>query len=172
MTSARNFLGIPVEGDINEGDKRKKQRPLEEFQPILQAVLDDPTITEFGWRQYTPYFNDGDPCTFSAYETWVRTTTDGEDVDGYELEVAYSHPSLGQMTGGEWVDNPEDPGGRRIKVGERYEGSDQARYERARELDRAIEGGQYLDVLLDAFGDHANITVRRSGIQVEFYQHD
>ncbi|MFF3324918.1 hypothetical protein [Streptomyces sp. NPDC002889] len=171
MTTARNFLGIPVEGDITRGADREKQRPLEEFQPILQAVLDDPTIVEFGWRQATPYFNDGEPCTFSVYGTWMRTDADREVEDEYELEVGYSHPSLGQMTGGEWVDDPDRPG-RKKKVGERYEGPDQQRYERARALDRAIEGGEFHDVLLDAFGDHATVTVRRDGIQVEFYEHD
>lgn len=25
-----------------------------------------PTVKNIGWPQYTPYFNDGDPCTFSA----------------------------------------------------------------------------------------------------------
>lgn len=33
------------------------------------AVLftENPTLKSFDWRQYTPYFNDGDPCEFSAY---------------------------------------------------------------------------------------------------------
>lgn len=168
MTQQQNFLGIPVEGDIIRSD-RKNQRPLEDFQPILQAVLDDPTIVEFGWRQYTPYFNDGDPCTFGAHGTWVRTTTD-QDADDDYLDVWGSHPSLGQMTGGEWVDNPDGYG--RTKVGEKYEGPDEARYQRCKALEKAIDGGEFDDVLLNAFGDHANITIRRDGIEVEFYEHD
>jgi hypothetical protein len=170
VTTDRNFLGIPVQGDITRGSDRVEQKPIEELQPILQAVLNDPTIIEFGWRQYTPYFNDGEPCEFSAHSVWVRTETD-RDVDEYELEAAYSHPSLGQMTGGEWVDDPDRPG-RRKKIGERYEGSDQARYERCIALNHAIEGGHFEHVLLDAFGDHARVTVRRDDIEVEFYHHD
>lgn len=170
MTTTRNFLGIPVEGDINEGEKRAHQKPIEEFQPLLQAVLDDPTITEFGWQQYTPYFNDGDPCTFSVHGLWVRTDADA-DAGMYDLDLDYNHASLGQMTGGEWVDDPENPG-RRKKVGESYEGPDRARYDRCHALDRAIQSGAFDDVLLDAFGDHAHITVRRDGIEVETYEHD
>lgn len=169
-----NFLGIPVQGDITRGATRTEQKPIEELQPILQAVLDDPTIVEFGWRQYTPYFNDGEPCTFSVHGLWVRTETDrdAEDQeDEYDLDVGYGHPSLGQMTGGEWVDDPDRPG-RRKKVGERYEGPDLARYERCHALDAAIQGGAFEHVLLDAFGDHALVTVRKSGIEVEFYEHD
>lgn len=169
--TTRNFLGIPIEGDINEGDKRAHQKLIEDFQPILQAVLNDPTITEFGWRQYTPYFNDGDPCTFSAYGTWVRTTSDPEDASSGDLDIDYGHASLGQMTGGEWADDPANPG-RRKKVGERYEGPDKARFDRTAALGRAIDSGEFLDVLLDAFGDHAAVTVRRDGIEVEFYEHD
>jgi hypothetical protein len=166
-----NFLGIPVNGDITRGSDRVEQKPIEELQPILQAVLNDPTVVEFGWRQYTPYFNDGEPCEFGVNGLWVRTETDRDVEDQYDLEVEYSHPSLGEMTGGEWVNDPDRPG-RRKKVGDRYEGPDQARYERCHALDGAIQGGAFEHVLLNAFGDHANITVRRDGIEVEFYEHD
>lgn len=158
----RNFLGIPVQGDITRGMDRKDQRPIEELQPILQAVLDDPSIVEFGWQQYTPYFNDGEPCTFSVSGTWVRTTAD-EDADEDELEM-WGHRSLGKIPGEfneqtrKWESKP-------------YEGPDEARYVRCKELEKAIEGGEFEHVLLDAFGDHAEITVCRDGIEIEFYEH-
>ncbi len=158
-----NFLGIPVHGDITQGETRAEQKPIEELQPILQAVLDDPTVVEFGWRQYTPYFNDGDPFTFSAHGTWVRTTAD-KDADEDELEMS-GHRSLGKVTGSlneqtrKWEKGP-------------YEGPDEARYQRCKALEGAVEGGHFENVLLDAFGDHAEITVRRDGIQIEFYSHD
>lgn len=66
MTVTRTFFGIPIEGDISFADKKTQQRPIEELQPLMQVVLDDPTIEWFGWRQYTPYFNDGEPCVFSV----------------------------------------------------------------------------------------------------------
>lgn len=163
--TTRTFLGLPVEGDITEGDKREKQRPLEDLQPILQALLDDEGIIEFGWRQYTPYFNDGEPCTFRAYGTWVRTVVDADTDDRYELEVDYNHRSLGKRPK-TWnhATKSYDYGA--------YEGPSEARYDRCHKLDRAIDGGEFLDVLLGAFGDHAEVTVRRDGIQVEFYNHD
>ena len=71
-----NFLGIPVTGDFNPGARSKPQKSKDEFAPLIQAVLDDPFIAEFGWKQYTPYFNDGDPCVFSAYGVWFRTAKD------------------------------------------------------------------------------------------------
>lgn len=167
MTTQKNFLGIPVEGDITPGATRVEQKPIEELQPILQAVLDDPTITEFGWRQYTPYFNDGEPCEFNVHGTWVRTVDD-KDADEDELEM-WGHRTLGKVTT-EWAENPEN--GRREKSGETYEGPDRARYDRCKALEKAVEGGHFEVVLLEAFGDHAEIKVRRDGIEIEFYEHD
>lgn len=162
-----NFLGIPVNGDITKGADRVEQKPIEELQPILQAVLDDPTIVEFGWRQYTPYFNDGEPCTFGVHGTWVRTTAD-EDADQDELEM-WGHRSLGKVPG-EFVHNPET--NTRQWQTRPYEGPDEARYHRCKALEKAVEGGHFENVLLEAFGDHAEITVRRDGIEIEFYEHD
>lgn len=160
----RTFMGMPVEGDITEGATRVEQKPIEELQPILQAVLDDPTVTEFGWRQYTPYFNDGEPCTFSVHGAWVRTIAD-EDAEEYELEIDSRHPTLGERP---FRENPETG---KWEAGP-YEGPDKARYDRCHALRSAVEGGAFEHVLLKAFGDHAEIVVRRDGIQVDFYEHD
>lgn len=166
----RNFLGMPVSGDITEGSTRVEQKPIEELAPLFQAVLDDPTIVEFGWRQYTPYFNDGDTCEFGVHGVWVRTTADvdveedDEYYDSYDLDVDY-HRSLGKVKS-DW--NQET----RQYENKRYEGPDEGRYDRCQALARAIESGAYENALLDTFGDHAMVTVRKDGIEVEFYSHD
>lgn len=74
-TTDKTFFGIPIEGDIRFAESPVKQRPLEDLQPLLQALLDDPTIKWFGWRQYTPYFNDGEPCVFSVDEALMVSLT-------------------------------------------------------------------------------------------------
>jgi hypothetical protein len=182
-----NFLGIRVDGDIVGTERRKAQRTLAEFEPIVRAVLDDPTIASFGWHQYTPYFNDGEPCVFHTYGFWVRTVDDvaaaagrgsgdndapaGGDVDedhdddegDDERFELWHHPTLGKVTG-HWVDDDY--------VVDSYTGPDRERHDRCRALETAIEGGAFLDVLLNAFGDHAQVTIRRDGISVEFYEHD
>jgi hypothetical protein len=156
-----NFLGIPVEGEITPGH-RIPQRPLAELQPLLRALLDDEAVVEFGWRQYTPYFNDGEPCLFGIDSLWVRTTADRPDADPDDLHVgryANPHPTLGWRG---WEAGREWP----------YTGVDEPRYERVRALADALTEGGFNDVLLDAFGDHATVTVRRDGIVVKFYEHD
>jgi hypothetical protein len=156
-----SFLGIPVEGQILRGH-RVPQRPLEELRPLLRALLDDEAVVEFGWRQYTPYFNDGEPCVFGVGEFWVRTDVDGRRVDPEDLQV------------GEYVGPHPSLGGRRRVSGRPgpYQGRHEARYQRAYALARALEQGGFDDVLLEAFGDHAEVTVRREGIQVRFYEHE
>lgn len=166
-----NFLGIPVKGDITGSERRTEQKPLSELEPLMRAVLDDPTMKAFGWSQYTPYFNDGDPCTFRVGTPWFLTVDDPDvdDVeDTYSYEIDYSeHPSLGKTEDtyeGVWPD--------RKVVSSIYTGPDEERYKRVRALSAAINGGAFEDVLLEAFGDHAEVVVRPSGIRVDFYSHD
>ena len=178
-----NFLGIPVDGDITRGSSRVEQKPIEELEPLLRAVLDDPRINTIGWRQYTPYFCDGDPCEFSVGQPWFTTTglptlkLDGEeglveeddeedDEDGgyeYEINRTSPHPTLGGPTSrynGSGFD--ETP----------YRGPDEQLWKACKELSDAIEGGAFEDVLLEAFGDHATVRVRATGITVDSYEHD
>jgi hypothetical protein len=172
MTTATNFLGMPVSGEITQGSARTEQKPIEELAPLFQALLDDPTIVEFGWSQYTPYFNDGEVCEFSVHYLWVRTTAEADGVadkygepyvPGYELDVNY-HPSLGKV---KYDYNKE---GHYVPVA--YEGPDEDRYNRCQDLSRALQSGAFDNVLLEHFGDHAMVTVRNDGIEVEFYSHD
>jgi len=171
-----SFLGIPIDGDIVRAERNVRQRPLEDLAPLMQAVLDDDGIACFGWRQYTPYFNDGEPCVFSAHGVWAARPEDldenGERDRDAELDVDYGGHH-GSYEGGEWVNNPETGDGLPyVRVGARYVGPDKARYDRLLAVNDAIDSGAFDDVLLDAFGDHAEITVKRDGITVEFYEHD
>ena len=159
-----SFLGIPIDGDIVRAERRVQQRPLGEFSPVIQAVLDDEHMTEFGWQQYTPYFNDGDPCVFSAGTPWFRTDAEapGDDDDLYKLQVDY-HPTLGTSR---WDETA------RRHVAVELPADKAALSAKCQALAAAIEGGAFDDVLIDAFGDHADITIKRDGITVECYEHD
>lgn len=53
--------------DIEE----KKEKATGLFKIALKEVLDNVLktgISKIKWRQYTPYFNDGEACIFSVYE--------------------------------------------------------------------------------------------------------
>lgn len=64
-----------------EGAKAVKAALAEHVKPIFEA---HPTIEAVGWRQYTPYFNDGDACVFGLHGAW--TQVDGEKRDEYDFE--------------------------------------------------------------------------------------
>ncbi len=46
-----------------------------------QIFKDYPVLVSFSWRQYTPYFNDGDTCHFGVHEV---SEVNGQDV--YDLD--------------------------------------------------------------------------------------
>jgi hypothetical protein len=174
QTEKRNFLGIPVEGEIAEGSTRVEQKPIEELQPTLEAILNDETIVEFGWKQFTPYFRDGDPCEFGINGVWFKTIEDAENLERWEVgEVEFDyyeldfdmHSSLGKIHG-HWDEE------QRKYVEDSYEGPDESRYRNCKALNNALMSGAFENILIDAFGDHALITVRRDGIEIEFYEHD
>jgi hypothetical protein len=167
--TSKNFLGIPIDGDITSA-KRTPQRPHEEFEPLVRALLEDPYIVEFGWHQYTPYFNDGDPCVFGASSVWVRTQDDisqpdssddenwEEEDDTERLALWSTHPSLGSEEG--WGDD------------RRYVGGQERLWRAAKALSSGVESGAFDDVLLSLFGDHARVTVHKDRVVVDEYSHD
>jgi hypothetical protein len=159
------FLGIPIEGSIIRADKRRTQQPLEEFQPLVVAVLQDPTVVEFGWAQYTPYFNDGDPCVFSADSFWVRLDSDTDDTERWEMEIdGERKEALGRRPLLSWKDGKATYGP--------FTGSDEERYDRVMALNDAVVGGSFDDALLEAFGDHAEVTLRKDKIIIDTYSHE
>jgi hypothetical protein len=164
----KDFVGLPVEGHIREASTVTPQYTIEQLQPLIQAVLDDPTIVKFGWAQYTPYFNDGDVCEFGVTDPWFQTmdNEDVEDIDDgtWELGVG-QNASLGKVPY-TWDDNL------RCYVNGEYMGPDRARYDRCDALSSAVGGGHYENVLKEAFGDHAQVTVTKTGITVEHYSHE
>lgn len=71
--------------------KKKMKAALEQANAIVkEAFLEAsnevfkkyPNIESFSWTQYTPYFNDGEECTFSAQTEYPQLTfTDGTEID-------------------------------------------------------------------------------------------
>lgn len=164
MTNAP-FLDLPVNGEIID-NSRRDQRPLAEFTPIIKAVLDDPTIVEFGWQQYAPHFNDGDACLFYVHHPiYFRTVADEEEEDNYNLTLDSDHSAIGRK-GSTW------DAVLRTYINQTYTGPDEARYDRCKALEDALEGGEFLDVLMNAFGDHAEVRAHKHGFDVDYCQHD
>lgn len=200
MTVSRTFFGIPIDGDIAFAERKAAQRPIEDLQPLMQALLDDPGIEWFGWRQYTPYFNDGEPCVFNVHGALAVKLTDQErtikcphcEKERNPLHVfcphcGYRHGTFDKLDEedyeGDLWDGVEYSGilgkRKRLRYGKGdgpeygpYEGPDEARYDKCLALEEALDSGVFDDVLLEHFGDHATIKVYKDRISVESYEHD
>lgn len=52
------------------------------FHAMFTEIFDKhPTINYFAWTQYSPYFNDGDECTFSRHEINAYRFMEDEDYE-------------------------------------------------------------------------------------------
>ncbi len=111
--------------------------------PLLRAVR---------WTQYTPSFNDGDPCEFGVNEAYVSaawTTADDSGVDDPDEDVLFEYPSTHSLKGEEAAI--------RTPV-----------YNAVSELMRTIPER----AMLVAFGDGYRVTASREGFDVEEYGHE
>lgn len=88
----------------------------EKFKEFFSTFWEqNPAIKAIIWTQYTPYFNDGEPCEFSVNDPYY-TNAEGEDLDEisygeYEGDTdgVWSEYSFGGMYDGETPEgvNPE-----------------------------------------------------------------
>ncbi len=119
-------------------------------------------VTKVVWRQYTPYFNDGDSCEFGVHEPEVFVKSDDQSARYLNDEMEHWHTvSPGSSY---WTSDRVDESN--AKLLERY-GSREA-------VDAFWEVWSNLpsDLLEAVFGDHVQITVTREDVQVESYSHD
>lgn len=114
-----------------------------EFRQFFET---NPECLALRWLQYTPYFNDGEPCEFGRNEISFKlsdTPADTEDDYGNQgFESGYTR------------DRRDLPSHKKV----------QAAVRALEKIDDAI--------YLIAFGDHAQVTVTREGFEIDEYSHD
>lgn len=144
------------------------KRHKEEFQQKAEAAIVDylkgfferlPQVHSIQWKQYTPYFNDGDPCTFrlgnvnalliANPDTAKEPDEEDEDYDEDEDED-YENRS---DTLSSWSDKYPQVAAELKKIDELF--------------------GEIEDQIEQIFGEHVKVTVFRDGnTQIEEYEHD
>jgi hypothetical protein len=142
--------------------EEKKRAFVEELRkefPTMFKELFDKTekIKSFSWSQYTPYFNDGDTCTFSVNCDYPCVNGESIDYcDWYSWKVKY------YLRGDK-------------EYADLLEKNPELDIEACKVLQDFIElvGSIPEDILLDLFGDHAEVTIDHNGnIDVSEYDHD
>ena len=114
-------------------------------QEVDKIFAEHPELESFGWNQYTPYFDDGDTCTFSAGEVNMINGNQEYGDDDW------------------WAENVSSGWGKDKKTGPLYEA-----WEKAADLVASCPS----ELLEMTFGDHVSVIVSRNGIETEDYDHD
>lgn len=155
MTTSEVF-GRPIEGEIRPTNKElaQQEHPLKLIE-ALDELLAIPGVIEYKWTQYTPHWNDGEPCEF-------RTITDWEA--GVKLE--FGAEDGGEMGDGyyTWYD---------INRRDELNGVNISELQNIiSDVSRRIGNGSHYVWLKETFGDHATVYATKEGFKVEFYEHD
>lgn len=129
------------------------------FASESKKIFDEfPELESFSWRQYTPYFNDGDECVFRVYADWgievVLSTGEVFDELSPYRDTIYVH------------------------VDGRYQSRPNPNKERTLENklhDAIVPFISSIDdeTMKYMFGDHCKVTVNRNGtVDVDDYEHE
>lgn len=165
----------PVVGDVQKDSRRSvPQISGAEFLAQIDAALAVPGIHGLIWDQYTPYFNDGDPCEFSVGDVRAllseaevnQTDEDDDDRDYRDYERGISDYEL--LDDYEYVGKWPD---RHIVV-KSWKPVPSGSAEEIYNALRSLRTGSWEAVALENFGDHATVVATKDGFNVEFYEHD
>jgi hypothetical protein len=159
----------PVRGDVRYTHRGSvKQYTPAEFLAEIDRALETPGVVGLVWDQYTPYFNDGDPCEFGINE--VRALVDDEDTNegsdyGRGLSASefitrtYERRPNGRIDYSTYTETPREIPGVEDPAA-------------IADMLRSLSPSAWEDVALSNFGDHAEVTATKDGFSVEYYEHD
>lgn len=130
----------------------------------FKAIFEQyPFLGAIRWTQYTPYFNDGEPCTFGVGEVVLSSVNDEAARDEFES------PSF-------WECGPEFDRLSRESLGwgstAKPNPDYNAEYAKAGDAAYALIQAIPERTLESVFGDHVSVTVTPAGVDVEEYGHD
>ena len=136
-----------IKSELEAIELKKKEMVSQlqkEFPSIIQPLLmQDDAIMSVSWRQYTPYFNDGDECVFGAHLNDIEVN--GEDLyelDGYEESWERKHREPNNL-------------------------------EKTVDQIKTVLAEVPEEFYKELFGDHVRVTINRDGtVQTEEYEHD
>lgn len=130
-----------------EGEAALKEAFKEIFDkhPRLESII---------WVQFTPYFNDGDPCYFSVHD--------------FDVTVSAPEGSSEEDEDDELYDEDYSYGDRIYQL----QKSEDEELKKIAEAVGELNGNIPEDVLEHVFGDHAKITATREGFDIHEFDHD
>ena len=132
------------------------------FEDFYKYIFEKyPTLESFGWSQYTPYFNDGETCIFYANTSYLSVNEECVDEADWSQKTKV-------LNWGTWNKDTKKYEGR---VEEDNVDYDPILTEASNEIVNFLEQFDN-DFYLIKFGDHAEITVNKNGVDISDYDHD
>jgi hypothetical protein len=132
-------------------DYEKKKRAFNEkvstvfVKEIVAEYKKIPNLKEVRWKQYTPFFNDGEACEFSVRSPSYKFVDTSEDAGDYEDGFVDSY---------EFREAPE------IRT-------------QLEELEETFFGSSTMgEILKDLYGDHVQVTINLETEQAEVDDYD
>ena len=147
----------------NEARRKAEEEATKVAQEAFGDMAKDlfekhPKIKSFAWAQYTPFFNDGDPCTFSAHTDCLKLATfenleseeyESEDTgeDGFVYEECYFYGD-----------------------DDKNLASSPTLFPACKDIEAFL--GEFEEDLESLFGDGVQVWVSRDGVDPRDYDHD
>ena len=111
----------------------------------------NPDIDQIVWTQYTPYFNDGDPCIFGVNDMFFTLAKDKVDLSDLR------HPDDEENCHGTYYYGENDPIASQRKKFSNF----------VKQI-----GDLPDEIFLSAFDDHVRVVASKNGFDTQEYDHD
>jgi len=150
------------QAEIKKMQKELQKRSGDIFLSSFKKLFEEnPELKSFGWTQYTPYFNDGDTCYFSANTDYLWINGENEDDASWAQEKKVIS----------WGTYNRD---KRVYEG-RIEQDNPDYNPKLKEISNKIKNFLNIfdeDFYKNQFGDHTKVTITEKGIDTDDYEHD
>lgn len=188
----KEFLGMPVEGDdiYKPSYGTVEQWPVEVFQNAVEKVLSHPIVLGLYWDQYTPYYNDGESCTFRVGEVhFLFEGAQAAEEDYFLYSWQEDEAEEGRFWCSEWTHRDKFhrivgdltkeyigtgyPRQFKYNIDPKDQPNPQLFLDVTALID-AVSKGHYDNSLMGLFGDHVTVRIDRAAgkVVLESYEHD
>jgi hypothetical protein len=134
--------------DLEAARKTLETEAKKAFHSGIKSVFEDfPEVVAIRWTQYTPYFNDGGTCEFGSNHQYAGI-------------LFNNHKYCGD-------DEFDD-----IDESSEYDREDCKKFDLAKDHIHKLLNNFTDEDMLSMFGDHAQITVTKDGVEIDGYEHD
>ena len=150
------------QAEIKRLQKELQDKSSEIFLSSFKNLFEEtPKLKSFAWSQYTPYFNDGETCTFSANVDYIYINGICVDDSDWISEKTITNY-------GTWNRETKKFEGRTEVSNLNYDSELVKANDEIREFLYNFDE----DFFMAQFGDHAKVTVTEEGVSVDEYEHD